>query len=114
MKAIIFGILLFFFLTGLFLTWFFSHKARTKERLLLIEKGVDISNLSMGPSPFLWLKIGILLFSTALGLLLGALLRYQTNITAFQTGDTSLCTMILFAGIGMIVGHFVEKANRLK
>jgi len=105
-----FVILLMFFLTGIFLTWFFIHKAREKERLLLIEKGVDLSKLPISEKfkiNFPWLKIGIIVTSISTGVLLGAILMpFYGNPKA----DLFMpILMFLFGGIGFILASILDK-----
>ncbi len=118
MDTIITAILLICFLTGLFLTWFFIHRARAKERLLLIEKGIDLSNLSKNgyfKVKFPWLKIGILIASISFGLLVAFILN---KIQFFRTNagerDTSSLFIFLFGGIGMILAYIFDKPKEQK
>src|ERR1035437_2875064 len=100
------AILLMFFLIGIFLTWFFIHKAREKERLLLIEKGVDLSKLPISGKfriSFPWLKLGIIVTSTSFGLLLGVILSSIPFFEQITHGKLPLLFMFLFGGIGFIL-----------
>jgi len=119
---VIFAILVAIFLTGLFLAWFFSHRARVKERMMLIEKGIDISNLpQIGEFKFKfkfpWLKIGIVITGAAFGVVLGGFLE---ALQLFQRPEGSVPMLIrggmlpliflyLFGGIGMILAYFLDK-----
>lgn len=95
-------------ITALFLVWFFSHKSREKERLLLIEKGMDLP-----PQPeslkfnfrFPWLKIGLVIFGMALGMTIGVLL-----IQVVKVDDSIVFGFIfLLGGLGMILGHYLDQ-----
>ena len=62
------GLLLFFaiIIVCIFLAWYFQHKARTRERMALIEKGVDVEELSIYNKPSKSaLKIFIILMGLA-------------------------------------------------
>jgi len=112
METIIFAVLLIFFLTGLFLTWFFIHRARTKERLLLIEKGIEPSNLPTTGNfkfKFPWLKIGVVVSSVSIGLLLGAFLTTLPFFERIAGGQLPLLLIFLFGGIGMVLASFIDK-----
>jgi len=123
MDTIITAILLIFFLTGIFLTWFFIHRARAKERLLLIEKGIDFSGLTKSGKfkiYFPWLKIGIVITSISIGLSLGIILMTKTSFVnsiprdIIYPGDIIYLIFFLFGGIGMILAHFLDKPKQPK
>jgi hypothetical protein len=99
-------IFMIFFMTGLFFTWYFIHKARVKERLLLIEKGIDISDLSRNGKfkiHFPWLKIGFIIAGGGFGIVLGEFLRDAL------IHKMHFPLMFMFGGIGMVAAHFLEK-----
>lgn len=98
------------FIAAVFLTWFFIHKSKEKERLLLIEKGVDISKLPTRETfnfNFPWLKVGIVVTCTTIGLGIGIVL-YEIGL---KTEGVPPILMFLFGGIGMIIAHYVDKPN---
>jgi hypothetical protein len=84
---------------------------RKKERMALLEKGVDASYF-MTPvknQSFTALKLGLLLIGLAIGILLGGFLFHLTNMNE----EESYFSMIfLFGGIGLVVNHYMEKAER--
>ena len=107
MDAIVF----MFFMACVFFTWFFIHRARTKERLLLIEKGIDLSSLPKSGQfkanfNFPWLKIGIMITSISVGMLLSVILLLN-NVTNLDILHPTL--MFAFGGIGMILAHYIDK-----
>jgi len=117
METIIFAVLLIFFLAGIFLTWFFIHKAKSKERLLLIDKGIDLSALSKSDSQkmnfhFPWLKIGIVITSISIGLLVGAFLMAIPFFEEVAAGQLPLLLIFLFGGIGMILAYVIDKPKK--
>ena len=108
MQTIVVAILIALFLCGLFLTFYFVHKSRMKERLLLIEKGVDISNLPLIGKLKIripWLKIGIIVISFPLGFLLGGFMELYKHWSVDLPGVLAF----LFTGIGMIIAHYIDK-----
>jgi hypothetical protein len=111
------AILLMFFLTGIFLTWFFIHKAREKERLLLIEKGVDLSKLPISGKfriSFPWLKLGIIVTSISTGVLLGVLLMPFYGSRSNEVAPLMPIFMFLFGGIGFILASILDKPKEQK
>ena len=97
------SVLLIIFMTGVFLTWFFMHKAKSKERMLMIEKGVDLSQLRQERKSnfnFPWLKVGIVIASMGIGLVLGSLAHDPVFIFG---------AIFLFGGIGMITANYLDK-----
>jgi hypothetical protein len=86
---------------ALFLGWFFVRQAKFKERLLLIEKGIEIKELNDKGSKsqnIIWLRIGIIITGTALGALLVAL-------TSFNPGVQE-AVILLFTGVSVIAAYF--------
>ena len=98
-------ILLLALITVSFLVWYFSHKSKEKERLLLLEKGIDPSELpERSTFSFPWLKLGCLVTSVALGLMLGLFLEDYY-------GAAPPLLMFLFGGIGLIIAHYVDRPD---
>jgi len=90
-------------IAGLFLAWFFMRRAKFKEKILLIEKGIDIKDLNlMGDkktnSPLL--RIGILITGTALGALLVGMTNFDLGIRR--------AIIVLFTGISVILAYFID------
>ena len=78
---------------------------RTKERLALVEKGIDASIFKLESSKYVLLKWGIFLIALSAGVISGyALSGVIDEVAAFFT-------MILFCGgLGLIVAHIVTNA----
>jgi hypothetical protein len=116
MMTLITSIIFLFFLTGLFLTWFFIHKAKVKERMLLIEKGVDLNNLPKTTRfnfIFPWFKLGFLITSISFGCLLGVLLMDKPFFHSVNAG-LPVILMFMFGGAGMILAYFLDKPKEQK
>ncbi|MEX0646912.1 MAG: DUF3149 domain-containing protein [Balneolaceae bacterium] len=102
-----FTIIFVTFVIVAFLTWFFIHKSREKERLLLIEKGTDYSQLpdrKVFNFNFPWLKLGTVVTSITIGTGIGVIIMENGG----HEGVVPLL-MFLFGGIGMITAHYVDK-----
>ncbi len=84
---------------------------RKKERMAMLEKGVDPAIFEQPKKPALYagassLKYGLLFIGAAIGLFLGSILDEMTTLN----NEASYFSMLfLIAGIGLVVGHYVEK-----
>ena len=102
--AIVFAVFLTMALFAFFV-WFNIHRSKERERLLLLEKGIQFSELPHRSSfSFNWLKMGCLVTSATIGLILGSFLEDSFN-------DATSIGMLLFGGIGLIIAHFVDNAR---
>jgi len=102
-------VLTLFVATPLFLAWFFIRRAKFKEKVTLIEKGIDIKDLNLigenkQYSP--WLRIGIIITGTALG----AILVTMVNIS-YQTSEA---VILLFTGVSVILAYFIDARKTQK
>jgi len=115
-------ILILAFMTVIFLTWLFIYRAKAKERLLLIERGLELKNIPRKRKyKFPWLKIGVVLVFGSFGVLFGGFLegfnffKSEESIPILEEGILhgrgmlSLIFMYLFGGIGMILAHYLGK-----
>ena len=91
--ATIFGVLYTFLMT------------RNKERLAMIEKGADASLFSRNYSR-MGIKIGLLAVGVALGVLMGQLIAHTTSM---DLEPATFSMIFLFAGLGLVVEHFLAK-----
>ena len=110
MGQIIFTIIFLAFLVAIFLAWYFTHKSREKERMLLIEKGLEVPEDKGGWNfsfRFPWLKLGVLITAISVGLIIGIILNEITGERQFPP-----VMMLLFGGIGMIIAHYVGKKDK--
>ncbi len=83
---------------------------RKKERMALLEKGVDASKLifpkQTTSAP---LKYGLLLIGVAIGLFLGDVLSYTTELRE----EVAYFSMVfIFGGLALVIFHFIDKKNR--
>ena len=88
------------FIISVILAYFYYLKFRNKERSLLIEKGVDLTKIEKRKFP------GFLIGFTLLGIGIGFFLGLS-NLPIFPIEATT----VIFGGIGLIVGHILDKKN---
>lgn len=93
-------------LVCIFLVWFFSHRAKHRERLMMMEKGIDplaTSNNSKRPS-YSWQKIGIIIIGLSIGLAIISLLAGLKVLdkwgNAFPLAILGVC-----GGIAMVIAN---------
>ena len=114
-------VLTLFVATPLFLAWYFIRRAKFKEKVTLIEKGIDIKDLNIEGNNkiiFPWLKIGIVLTGIGLGLASYYLLLLWPTFEKFCINQ-ALCrydsmpnvVVILSAGLSMIIANFVGSSR---
>lgn len=91
------------FFLAIFAILYVYYTTRTKERLALIEKGVDAS-IFRTESKYALLKWGIFLIGLAIGVITGFALSTVVN------EEVAFFTMIFFfGGIALIAAHFVTR-----
>ena len=106
------------FLTAIFLSWYFYLKARNKERMALIEKGADVSEIYSKQEVtfrFPWLKFGLVLTGISVGVLLAFvlfLLFPDKDLVDDVAGPLVIISGCLFGGIAMIISHFIGKPGK--
>ncbi len=80
---------------------------RHRERMSMLEKGVDASVfVSRAGSPTL--KFGMFFVGIAFGILIGNLLQDKFGM---DEGVAFLSMVFLFGGISLIVNHLIDKKN---
>ena len=85
---------------------------RKKERMLLIEKGIDAPSFNAQPKRgILALKLGLLFIGVAIGMIVGAIL---TETTTLHEEAAYFSMIFLFGGIGLVVSHFLEKKELME
>jgi hypothetical protein len=91
-------------IAAFFASWYLMHTARSKERMLLLEKGYDPAQLPWHEVPkfkrfrFSWKKIGVLLVFIASGLLVtGSLYEY---LEGFFDPSIPIGILVFFLGLG--------------
>lgn len=90
------------FFLALFAILYVYWTTRTKERLALVEKGLDARIFKGGTSKYSLLKWGIFLVALSVGVISGfALSNVINEVAAFFT------MILLFGGLGLILAHFI-------
>ena len=113
MEAILIPISFFIVVFGIFYLYL---STRNKERLALIEKGVDATIFMKGrqnSTPF-WkiftLNFSLLLIGVGLGIFIASILHYSFGVLE---GVAYSGTIILMAGIGLFAGYkMTEKISK--
>ena len=84
---------------------------RWKERMALIEKGVDASKLNYfkKQTTAASLKYGLLLIGIAIGLFLGNVLSCTTEL---QQEVAYFSMVFIFGGLALVIFHFIDKKKR--
>ncbi len=103
---ILFSLICILLVACIFLVWFFSHRAKHKERLMMMEKGLDISaskDNRRGPG-FPWQKIGVIIIGLSIGLVIISILA---SLTILDEGGNALPLAILgiCGGIAMVIAN---------
>lgn len=98
----------FFFFACTFGIIYIVITARNRERMALIERGADINQFYSKPNNSnLFLKFGFLFVGSGLGLMIGMFL-FPFAYSPFAQTVVMISSTILFGGIFMILGYFVE------
>ncbi|UIR56923.1 phenylalanyl-tRNA synthetase subunit alpha chain [Sphingobacterium sp. SRCM116780] len=97
----------------IFFTLYYYFQARNKERMALIEAGVNLSQFYKKQSPIsYWLRWGIFAVGIGLGLLIvGLILQYQDEGIH---GVLRISIVVLCGGLAMIVAKYVDKPKQDK
>ena len=80
---------------------------RRRERLALIEKGIDASIFSKGSTNTESLKWGILFVGIGVGILLGKLFAAYSCLGEEASMFSMIC---LCGGLSLVIYHFLEKS----
>ena len=105
-------------MTGMFAMIFGIVYIKSRENLALIEKGINPKNNNTGPRPFVYLKYGLLLVGSGLGLLIAYFINSAMDHSALTPGGHVYYTdnpAIYFAliaiggGAGLVVSFMIEK-----
>jgi uncharacterized membrane protein HdeD (DUF308 family) len=80
-----------------------------KEKMAMIERGLDPGINKAAPKPFLSLKFGLLMIGLGIGLLLAMFIVLQNHFTEEQAVPVYFGLLSVFGGIGLIVSYLLEK-----
>jgi len=97
------------FFAAVFFAFYYYLKFRNRERMKLIENNADLAELYTkrnGNKETPWYMIGL----TVLGLGIGvAIALGVASITSVHGGTVLFASVCIFAALGMILGHGIEK-----
>ena len=111
------------FFAAIFLSFYFYLRFRNKERMALIEKGVDVTEIFKSrdiTSKFPWLRLGILVLAIGLGVGFGYLFAIQPpppfhHKITYNDGPIILTfSVLVFGGLGIIIGNIIERSGKKK
>lgn len=115
MNELSFALIWLGFFASIVLGLYFYFSARHKERMALIEKNADVTEIFKPREIrfcFLWLKLGMIALGIGIGFLCTAFLvssKYQWR----SLGDELFAGLSLFfGGLGVIIAHFIEKPKK--
>ena len=83
---------------------------RNKERLALIEKGIDATIFETKPKKYQVLKWALLFVGSGVGVFLGALLERS----GFPDEPAYFGMILIFGGLGLLIAHIAEKKYEKK
>jgi hypothetical protein len=82
---------------------------RRKERMLLIEKGMNSPELKSDMPRFSGLKFGVFFIGVGIGVLAGNLL---TIFTQLEPEIANFSMIFLFGGSALVIQHYLEKKKK--
>ena len=82
--------------------------ARNKERLAMIERGVDMTifNADKRSYTYIAMKLGLLFIGIGLGVFIGSFLEI---FTVLYEGQAITSLSFIFGGLGLVTGFLIEK-----
>ena len=83
---------------------------RNKERLAMIEKGVNPELFKTKPEPdsgFVTIKSGLFLIGVGIGIIAG----YFLKESGMDDSAAYFSMILLFGGIALVVSYFIQKKN---
>ena len=113
MEEIIIPVVLFGSIFGIVYVYLMT---RNKERMAMIEKGMDMSLFvkkhgDEAPMKYWVIKIGFLMIGIALGVVTGSLVS-NNGMMSEDAAYPSL--ILLFGGLALVASYFVERKLRAK
>jgi hypothetical protein len=108
------------FFAAILLSFYFYLRFRNKERMALIEKGVDVTEIFKSRDfsfKFPWLRLGILALGIGFGICCTYLVLVQAPPEYTKSGLDEvilLFSLLIFGGLGIIFGHILERSGKKK
>lgn len=104
------------FFTAIFLSLYFFWQFRNRERMALIEKGVDISEIykkRQNNFKFPWISISLLIVGIGGGIIMAVFFLsdppFDIRNDIDDEGFVISSFLLLFGGAGLFLGHLIEK-----
>ncbi|RCH53797.1 hypothetical protein DJ568_16300 [Mucilaginibacter hurinus] len=98
---------------GLFAMIFGIFYVRNKERMAMIERGMDPRDVKPQSAPYQNLKWGLLLIGAGLGLFLAAILDNMAFDGDAPTAAIYFSLIAIFGGLGLFISYRIEKKEVL-
>jgi hypothetical protein len=111
------------FFSAIVLSFYFYMRFRNKERLALIEKGVDVSEIFKTKEftfKFPWSRFGILILGIGTGLLVAYIwidylpMPSRDPSYAYNRSIILMSSVLFFGGVGLIIGNVFERLGKKK
>lgn len=96
-----------------FVTVFGIFYLYKRERMAMIERGMDPRNYKAHPTPYKNLKWGLLLIGSGLGLFLAFLLQRTAFNDADEIPAIYFALIAIFGGAGLVLSYRIEKKELL-
>jgi Flp pilus assembly protein TadB len=98
--------------TAIILAIYYNVKARNKERMALIERGVDLSEIyKKKESGNGFFKFGFILIGIALGLVFGMIF---SKLELFPPVVSYFAFILLFGGISVLVANYLVAKKKME
>lgn len=91
---------------------YFTNRAKHKERMLMIEKGITPPYGSINPSQFPWQKIGIVIIGISIGLVIISILASMGALRDNSTTAVPLAVLGICGGLSMVVANRFDNNQR--
>jgi hypothetical protein len=104
------------FISTLFFAYYYYLKLRHKERILLIEKNADTSELyDRRKKCFSWHIFSFILLGISIGIFVGIILFIEIRGMDANNPTTIfliISTVLLFSAIGIIIGNSIKTSQK--
>lgn len=80
-----------------------------KEKMAMIERGINPRDGQSAPKPFISLKIGLLLVGLGLGLIVALFTVIATKVGDDEAAAVYFGCVLVFGGLGLIISYIIEK-----
>ena len=112
-KTIIWGLLGITFCICIFLAWYFTHKAKHQERLMMIEKGMNPNeemNTGGGLKSAMF-KLGIVIIGLSIGLAIIPILG-SINPSLVNSNATIMSILGICGGSALVIANRLSSSKK--